>query len=607
MLDTKKYEEIIYQCFDVLRGTYTSEQSFYILVGTSAYAWISLSKQYPEVRNIKQINGYNQALILQEEINRFENQYTEFKDILTGLLDRSLVYDNKSINEKLREIFSIYEKFETIKEVTAFIERLVEVGSSKCGIDITPASIRKLITMIADFREVRSLANFCSGYSEIALDIFRNIRENQLNTAPFYYAEEINGSSYLISKLLMIISGHADLELVNKDVLDDNGPEIKFDLGIVDIPQVTYTDSDYRHMYDRRLRYGQPSHTSADWAFCQILIDSLNENGIGIAIGTKGTLVRSNEMQIRRAIVEDDLVESVITLPANLYEKTTIGREVIIFNKNKSRDRKYKVLFIDASREGYRLNRNQHDITVEGLYQVVDCFKNGTEVEGFSKIIDIEKIEEYRFTLNPKEYLDVDVLKNQFEESITLKEVAQVTRGVQLIRQDFESLKNGDYYYINVKDVNNGRIEFDPSTMITNKKEDWFGKYDIKPDDIILTSKGSTVKLAIVGDDFKPAFISGNLSRIRVNPKKFNAYVLFEFLQSEVGGKMLEGLQTGTTIKLLNTQQLERLQIPLYDIEFMNEIGERIKSNLVNYERRLKELNEGFKSNREMFLSELKF
>lgn len=92
---------------------------------------------------------------------------------------------------------------------------------------------------------------------------------------------------------------------------------------------------------------------------------------------------------------------------------------------------------------------------------------------------------------------------------------------------------------------------------------------------------------------------------IRVNPNKYDAYVLYEFLQSEVGARMIEGIQTGTTIKLLNNSQLGKIELPLYDINFINEIGEGIKRNKSEYEKSLEEAKIKFQNNREEFKERL--
>lgn len=608
----EKYERVINSCFDELGGTFSKEQSFHIILGVSAIKWIDMNKRYSSSNlTLKRfINDDDAFRLLQQEMKYFEYQFPKFDGILTGIMDRVYIFKDKSAEKKLQNIFRIIDSinFSSSEEVRSLVNKLTSIGLSLSGAIETPESVKEIITGLADFRRIDAFADYCSGVSGVAVYIYEYLKRNQIDKDVFYYGEEINATLFLISKLLMIINEIDNYEIVNKDVLMDisNDRDLKFDFVVSDFPQLMYADIGFK-MNDPRFIYGIPTRSSADWAFCQNVLFHLNDYGKGIVIGTKGTLVRSNEVDIRRGILENDLIESIITLPVNLYEKTSVGTEIIVFNKNKSGDRRRRILFIDASEYSYRLNKNQHAISPEGINKIIEYYKYGIEENHFSKFVDLEKIKEYDYKLNPKEYLDFDVLKNLFDSSVPLKEVAQITRGVQVSKEDLEQLsKQPTHYFLNVKDIENGRISYDETSMITYKKSDWMGKFDIKPGDIILTSKGSTVKIAIVEDDVRPAFISGNLSRIRVDTKKYNPYILYEFFQTEVGIKMIEGLQTGTTIKLLNTAQLERLQIPMFDIEFMNEIGGEIKRNKIEYEKSLEEAKRKFDNNREKFSEILK-
>lgn len=609
----KKYESIIFSYFDELRGTFTFEQYFHIVLGATTIRWINMNNKY-KASNERMSrffdNEYGISIELQQELYGFENQFSEFDGILTGIMTNIFRYKDKSAEKKLQVIFQMINSlnFYSQDEIRKFINKLVSTGIVQCGFNETPESVKKIITGIMDFQKIRRFADYCAGASGVAIDIYENLRYFEMHKHVFYYGEEINTTNYLISKLLMIINEIDEYKIVNKDVLEyvDNYNE-NFDFIISDIPQIIYSDRN-QNSNDPRLKYGIPTKSSADWAFAQNLVHHLNHNGKGVLLGTKGTLVRSNEADIRKGILNDKLIECVITLPDNLYEKTGIGTEMIIFNKNKTDDRMNKVLFINASNYTYRLNKNQHAITDEGINKILECYTYGFEEESFSKFVDLEKIKEYNYTLNPKEYLDFDALKDLFDKSVSLKDVAEIIKGVQVSKDDLEELsKQPDYYLINVKDIENGKINYDETSMLTYKKKDWIGKFDIRPNDIILTSKGSTVKIAIVGDDFKKAFISSNLTIIRVNTTKYDAYVLYEFLQSEVGARMIEGIQTGTTIKLLNNAQLGKIELPLYDINFMNEIGEEIKRNKSQYEKSLEEVKIRFQNNREEFKQRLNF
>lgn len=608
----KKYDSVIFSCFNELRGTFTVEHSFHIILGAATINWTHMNEKYSSSKiDISKFQDRSGSAfeVLKNELYRFENSFLEFNGILTGIMNKIFIYEDMSAEKKLQEIFYIINsmKFDAEDKMIMFINRLVSIGISECEFNETPESIRKITIGLIDLKKIKCFADYCAGTSGVAIEIYDYLRTIQMHEQVFYYGEEINATNYLISKLLMIINKIEEYQIVNKDVLEygDNYRELKFDFIVSDIPQIMYSDKELK-LNDPRLKYGIPTRSSADWAFCQNVLYHLNDTGTGIIVGTKGTLVRSNEADIRKGILNDNLIECVITLPDNLYEKTSIGTEIIIFNKNKSQDRINRVLFINASKYSYRLNRNQHTISTEGIDKILKCYRYGIEEESFSRFVDLEKIKEHNYTLNPLEYLEFDVLKNSFDNTVKLKDIAQITKGVQVLKEDLEELsKQPNYYFLNVKDIENGRINYDETSMLTYKKKDWISKFDIKPNDIILTSKGSTVKIAIVEDDFRPAFISGNLSKIRVDPKKYSAYVLYEFMRSEVGTRMIEGLQTGTTIKLLNTSQLEKFEIPMFDIEFMNSIGHRIKENKIEYETKIEESTMIFEEHRQELMESL--
>lgn len=331
----------------------------------------------------------------------------------------------------------------------------------------------------------------------------------------------------------------------------------------------------------------------------------MNENGKAIVVGTKGTLVRSTEVHIRKSIIDKDLIEAIITMPENLYSQTNISTELIVFNKRKPRERCGKILFIDASKYSCKINRYQHAITEEGLLKIVASYWEGNEEERFCRLIDVEKIKSYNYSLNPKEYLEFDILKNSFQHTVKLGEIAEIRRGVQLSKEEYEELKEAaTHYFLNIKDIESGRISYDEESKITYKKQDWLVKFAIQPLDILITSKGSVIKFAIVEKPFNESFISGNLSIIRVNPKRYDAYVLYEFLQSDTGRRMIDGIQTGTTIKLINPSKLMQLEIPLFTMEFMNEVGEQLKKSKQEYEEIIKETEEKYVMQKEYCLKE---
>ncbi|URZ05171.1 N-6 DNA methylase [Clostridium felsineum] len=606
-----KNEEMGRCCIDELKGIFSGEQSLKIILGITAMKWISENKKYSSsiFDYEKILKKYNIREFIVDELNDFEEQYPEFKGLLTTIFDIKDIYIDNLIINKIKNIIDlIYNfRFDCIEEITEFANKLITIAGAYAGIYETPIGIKKLVVNIIDFINVKRFADYCSGVSGMAIDIQNCIKKNNISNDIYYYGEEINPTLYLISKILLIMNENNNFEVKNIDVLENKNNNNEFDFIFSDSPQSMSWDNKKAYN-DLRFEYGIPTRTNADWAFYQNVLYHLNSNGIGIVIGTKGTLVRSIDYKIRKKIIEKDLIEAVITLPTNLYETRNVGTEMIIFNMNKSEEIKNKILFINASEYSQRLNRNQYTISEAGINKIVKNYKNKIEEKNFSKNVSFEKIKEYGFTINPIEYLDFDVLKKCFEKSITLGEIAQIMRGVQVSKKDLEILSEyPTHYFLNIKDIDNGKVNYDENTRITNKRKDWLGKYDIKKEDILITSKGWNIKIAIVEEDFRPAFISGNLSIIRVNPQKYNAYVLYEFLQSEIGLKMLEGIQTGTTIKILNNPKLAKIEVPVFDIEHINEVGFKIKQNKIEYEKSITDAEIKFKDTRKKLLENLGF
>lgn len=317
--------------------------------------------------------------------------------------------------------------------------------------------------------------------------------------------------------------------------------------------------------------------------------------------------MRGNEAELRMRILEQDLVECIITLPHNLYEKSTLGTEMIILNRNKPATRKGKVLFINASEHGIRLNRLQHTITDEGINEISNSYREGIERDHFSKFVELDKIREFKYKLNPAEYLDFDILKDSLAETVLLKEIALVIRGLNIKKETISEIFDESLYCcLNIKDIEDGRIKYDLASRFQYVENDWIKRYEIKPNDIIVTSKGWSFKFAIVDDDYKPSLISSNLTIIRVSPEKYNPHVLLEFFQSEIGTKMIDSLQTGTTVKVLNNSQLEKFEIPIFDIENMNMIGEKIKNARIEYEHSIRAAKRKFEESQNEYSQLLK-
>lgn len=182
-----------------------------------------------------------------------------------------------------------------------------------------------------------------------------------------------------------------------------------------------------------RFAWGVPPTSKGDYAFVLHMLHSLDENGGRMAVVLPhGVLFRgTSEGKIRKEIIEFNLLDAVIGLPANLFYGTGIPACVLVFKKNRGRS---DVLFIDASGEGnYEKGKNQNLLRDCDISRIVETYKARENVEKYSYKTKKEEIVENDYNLNIPRYVDtfeeeepVDIDAVKAAIAATEKEIAEV-------------------------------------------------------------------------------------------------------------------------------------------------------------------------------------
>ncbi|MCK4676766.1 MAG: SAM-dependent DNA methyltransferase [Bacteroidales bacterium] len=251
------------------------------------------------------------------------------------------------------------------------------------------------------------------------------------------YGQEKNLGTWAICKINMILHNFMDTDIRKGDTLTspqhkDEGNNLKlFDRVIANPPfsqnkwwgpaETNITkrldkDGKEKEMspnYNKvvvdeygRFGYGIPPRGYADLAFLQHMAAVLKQEGrMGIVL-PHGTLFRGgSEGRIRKGLLEDDIVEGIIGLPAALFYNTGIPASIWIINKNKPERLKRKVIIIDASSE-YKEGKVQNQLFPEHIDKTVAAYDALEEVDKFMRIVDMEEIRENDFNLNISLYID---------------------------------------------------------------------------------------------------------------------------------------------------------------------------------------------------------
>lgn len=168
-----------------------------------------------------------------------------------------------------------------------------------------------------------------------------------------------------------------------------------------------HLENDIYHRFDR----GMPPASKGDYAFISHMVATAKpKSGRVAVIVPHGVLFRgSSEGKIRQAFIEENILDAVIGLPANLFLNVGIPVAFLIFDKSREKgganENRKDVLFIDASKE-YVSGKKQNTLSEEHINKIVDTYKNRREIEKYSHIATFDEIRENDFNLNIPRYVD---------------------------------------------------------------------------------------------------------------------------------------------------------------------------------------------------------
>ncbi len=185
---------------------------------------------------------------------------------------------------------------------------------------------------------------------------------------------------------------------------------------------------------DIRWKYGTPPNGNANYAWIQHMLHHLSPNGVAGVVLANGSLSSntSTEGDIRRNIVEDDMVDCIIAMPPSLFYSTGIPVCIWFLNKNKSnskyRDRKGETLFIDARKMGEMVTRKLRELTDKDIEKISETYHNWRnldgnyeDVQGFCKSVNLDEIKEHEYILTPGRYVGIEEVEDDgipFEEKM---------------------------------------------------------------------------------------------------------------------------------------------------------------------------------------------
>ena len=494
------FEETLWKAADKLRGSMDASEYKHVVLGLIFLKYISdkFEMKYNEL--VAEGEGFEEELdeYLAENIfwvpkeARWNYIRDHAKDPKIGqIIDDAMILiekENKTLKNVLekryarpeidkRRLGELVDLISTIKLHTNdekdllgrvyeyFLGKFAAAEGKGGGEFYTPTSVVKtLVNMIEPFKG--RIYDPCCGSGGMFVQSNKFVSEHQGRLGDLaIYGQELNSTTWKLCKMNLAIRGlEGNIGPSHADTFhNDLHKNLKADYILANPP---FNVSDWggeQLTEDVRWAYGIPPAGNANYAWLQHMIYHLSPNGVAGVVLANGSLSSntSNEGEIRKNILEADLVDCIVALPDKLFYTTGIPACLWILNRNKKgnekyRNREHEILFIDARQLGELIDRRHRELSDEEINKIADTYhqwrnQDGKyeDIKGFCKSATLEEIRKHEYVLTPGRYVGIEELEDDgvpFEEkmeSLTSELAKLFTKSRQLeeeIRKNLEGI-----------------------------------------------------------------------------------------------------------------------------------------------------------------------
>lgn len=328
--------------------------------------------------------------------------------------------------------------------------KFAEAQGKKGGEFYTPKEIGGLIAELIDpepFTTIYDPACGSGGLLIKARQLYEQRHPGEESKAPKLYGQDINHTTFAIANMNMILHDYTDSFLAIGDtfhtpvfVTEKSGLK-RFDYVIANPPwnMNNYDQSYYISDPWGRFPYGIPPKSSADWGWVQLVLASMSADSRAAIILPPGAVYRGSgnkssnvEKNIRRGFIEDDLIEGVILLPANLFYSTSFPAIILLLNRNKRLERRQQILLVNAS--DFSKKKRQRDILAsEDIKTIANIYHNWETRDKLSQIISLEEARAADYNILPSNFVDIS-------EKLQYRPLKEILADLSDIRNEKEKI-----------------------------------------------------------------------------------------------------------------------------------------------------------------------
>ncbi|MFZ2324310.1 MAG: type I restriction-modification system subunit M [Ignavibacteriaceae bacterium] len=341
------------------------------------------------------------------------------------------------------------------------IENFASDAGKKAGEFFTPKEVSTLIAKLTKSKPGSRICDPTCGSASLLIKAGEEVGSDNFSL----YGQEANGSTWALAVMNMFLHGFDNAKIrwgdtIRNPKLKEGDALMKFDIvvanppfsldkwGKIDDEEENKAADSFDPATDKYNRFwrGIPPKSKGDWAFISHMIETAYEGRgkVGVVV-PHGVLFRgASEGKIRQRTIEDNLLEAVIGLPANLFFGTGIPAAILIFNKGKGKNN--NVLFIDGSQK-YESIKNQNRLRDEDIEHIVNTYKDfnagklkpGIVEDKFSYVATFEELQENEFNLNIPRYVDTFEEEAEVDINAVQNEIDKLEGELKTVQTEIEN------------------------------------------------------------------------------------------------------------------------------------------------------------------------
>lgn len=404
----------------------------------------------------REMGGKLGASEVQEALKRFNmNIASEYKRLFNGIFSvlekglRDLGENGGSRDRAVRDMLDLIADVPTTSndyDVLGYIYeylvyKVASINAKEDGAFYTPHEVTSLISRIIAYnmkdRKSLNVYDPTCGSGGLLLNIGREVNKYIDNDYIKYYGQELITETYNLARMNLIMKGISagNICVRNGDTLQDDWPyfdettnyePLFVDAVVSNPPYSLKWDSENRNK-DPRFNYGVAPSGKADYAFLQHCLYHLRPDGVMGIVLPHGVLFRGDsEGQIRKNLIENNHIETIIGLPANLFFATGIPTIIMILKKNRSNS---DILFIDAS-QNFTKDKTQNILRESDIRRIYDAVVNREDIPNFARVVSKDEIISNDYNLNIPRYVSASEQAEEYDlESVMTGNISMIEVG----------------------------------------------------------------------------------------------------------------------------------------------------------------------------------